>query len=144
MVTRIVQGWKELDTNAIVDGGTVDIGGGTLQTFGEAVTAYAVGLASAVPSNTETTIVTLVANGINMMTLINVSGDDYAKYRFYINNTLKETIRTGPDRNGRFYFVHPYTITAGDIVDVKVEHFFSGDTLNFEATIYGFKYVATP
>ena len=144
MVTRIVQGWKELDTNAIVDGGTVDIGGGTLQTFGEAVTAYAVGSATSVPSSSETTIVTLVANGINMMTVINVSGDDYAKYRLYVNTVLKETIRTGPERNGRFYFVHPYTIEAGDVVDVKVTHYHTGDTLNFEATIYGFKYIPTP
>ncbi len=95
MVTRIVQGWKELDTNAVVSGGDVDITGGQLRTFGEAITAYAVGSA-----------------------------------------------RTGPERNGRFYFVHPYTIEAGDVVDVKVEHFHTGDTLNFESTIYGFKYVA--
>ena len=140
MVTRIVQGWKELDTNTTL--GDVDITGGQLRTFGEAVTAYAVGSAASVPSSTETTVVTLTANGINMMTMCKVSGDDYAKFRFYVNTVLKETIRTGPDRNGQFFFSHPYTIDAGDVVDIKVEHYQTGKTYNFESTIYGFKYVA--
>lgn len=138
MVTRIVQGWKELDTNTTVDGGSIDITGGTLKTFGEAVTAYVVGAVNLVPANVETTVATLVANGINMMTTIHCSGDNYAKFRFYINGDLKDTIRTGPERNGRFYFVHPYTITKGDVVDIKVEHYFDGDNFDFEVTIYGF------
>jgi hypothetical protein len=139
MVTRIRPGWSDLNTTTTL--GDVEIGGGQLRTFGEAVTAYAVGSATSVPSSTETTVVTLTANGVNMMTCINVSGDDYAKWRLYVNSALKETMRTGPDRNGRFYFVHPYTIQANDVVDVKVEHFWAGDNLNFEATVYGFKYV---
>jgi hypothetical protein len=141
MVTRIRPGWSDLNTTTTL--GDVEIGGGQLRTFGEAVTAYAVGSATNVPANSETTVVTLTANGINMITTINVSGDNYAKWRFYVNSTLKETLRTGPDRNGRFYFVHPYTVNANDVVDVKVEHFYTGDTLNYEATVYGFKYVPT-
>jgi hypothetical protein len=141
MVTRIVQGWKELDTNAQLLGDIV-ISDGSLRTFGEAVTAYAVGAATSVPSNSQTTVVTLTANGINMITMISCSGDSYAKWQMYINNTLKETQRSGPDRNIRFYFSHPYTINAGDVVDVKVTHYYTGDTLNFESTIYGFKYTA--
>lgn len=140
MVTRIVQGWKELDTNASVIG-DIEIGGGNIKTFGEAVTAVAVSEAMSVPSNTLATVLTLTANGTNMITIINFSGEDYAKFGFYVNSVLKETMRTGPQRNGRFYFMHPYTLEDGDVVDVKVTHYFSGDTLDFESTLYGFKYI---
>ena len=141
MVTRIVQGWKELDTNASVIG-DIEIGGDNIKTFGEAVTAVAVGDEENVPSNTLTTILTMTANGMNMITTISFSGEDYAKFGFYINSVLKDTMRTGPQRNGRFYFVHPYTLENGDVVDVKVTHYFSGETLDFESTLYGFKYIA--
>ena len=141
MVTRIVQGWKELDTNASVIG-DIEIGGGNIKTFGEAVTAVATAEATNVPANTLTTVLTLTANGTNMITTISFSGEDYAKFQFFINSTLKETIRTGPQRNGRFYFVHPYTLENGDVVDVKVTHWFTGETLDFESTLYGFKYIA--
>jgi hypothetical protein len=141
MVTRIVQGWKELDTNAQVTG-DVTIDGGNITTSGEAVTAVAVGEATSVPSETLTTILTLTANGINMITTISFSGEDYAKYGLYINSGLIDTMRTGPQRNGRFYFEHPYTLESGDVVDVKVTHWFSGETLDFESTMYGYKYIA--
>ena len=141
MVTRIVQGWKELDTNASIIG-DIEIGGGNIKTFGEAVTAVATAEATSVPSNTLTTVLTLTANGTNMITTISFSGEDYAKFGFYVNSTLKETMRTGPQRNGRFYFVHPYTLESGDVVDVKVTHYFTGETLDFESTLYGFKYIA--
>ena len=140
MVTRIVQGWRELDTNTTVIG-DIEIGGGNIKTFGEAVTAVAVGNVDDVPSATLTTILTLTANGTNMITTISYSGEDYAKFQFFINSTLKETMRTGPQRNGRFYFVHPYTLEDGDVVDVKVTHWFAGETLDFESTLYGFKYI---
>lgn len=141
MVTRIVQGWKELDTNTTVLG-DIEIGEGQLRTFGEAVTAYTVGSATSVPSATLTTVATLTANGINMVVVIPCSGQDYAKWQLFVNSTLKQTMRSGPSRNVSFYFNHPYTIDAGDVMDVKVTHYFTGETLDFEATIYGFKYVA--
>ena len=72
MVTRIVQGWRELDTNTTVIG-DIEIGGGNIKTFGEAVTAVAVGDAEDVPSETLTTILTLTANGTNMITTISFS-----------------------------------------------------------------------
>ena len=139
MVTRIVQGWKELDTN--VTGGNIDIDGGNIRTFGEAVTAVAVGEVTSVPANTLTTVLTLTANGTNMLTTLTFSGEGYAKYGLYINSSVIEIHRTGPDRNGRFQFIHPYTLESGDVVDVKVIHYDTGETLDFEATMYGFKYI---
>jgi hypothetical protein len=140
MVTRIVQGWKELDTNSTILG-DIEIGDGQLRTFGEAVKAVAVGDATNVPSNTLTTVVTLVSNGTNMVTTVGFSGEDYAKFGLYINSVLIDTYRTGPQRNGRFYFEHPYALEVGDVIDVKVTHWFAGETLDFESTMYGFKYV---
>ena len=33
---------------------------------------------------------------------------------------------------------NPLGLSSGDVVDVKVEHFNTGQSLDFEATIYGY------
>ena len=100
----------------------------------------AVGSVTAVPATTLTTIVTKTADAsLTNISLISVSGDDYAKYTLVINTVLIDTRRTGPDRNLTFDFTsNPLKTSVGDVIDIKVEHFFTGDTLDFEATIYGY------
>jgi hypothetical protein len=93
------------------------------------------GTLTSVPANTQQTIVTYTAGaGDSGITRIVCSGTDYAKFELYKNVSLVETQRSGPDRNA---FFGPIKLQAGDIIDVKVEHFVTGSTANFEATIYG-------
>jgi len=94
-----------------------------------------------IADNTKTTILTqsFVADTIENISIISVSGDDYAKYYLTVNNVDIDVRRTGPDRNLQFDFTgSPLALTIGDVVDVKVEHFSIGSFLDFDATIYGY------
>ena len=112
---------------------------GDIATVDAPVSPSVVGSVTSVGAATLTTVATLTANGVNRVTKVSCSGDDYAKFTLFINTALKDTRRSGTDRNTDFTFESPLTLTAGDVLDVKVEHYHVGDTLNFEATIYGFK-----
>lgn len=89
-----------------------------------------------VPSSSLTTILTLNASQKHKITRISCSGCDYAKFQLFIDSTLVETRRSGPQRNADFIFHSPLIINSSQIVDIKVTHFFLGDQLNFEATLY--------
>lgn len=100
----------------------------------------AIGTASNVPAATLTTILTKVADSsLTNISIVSVSGDDYAKYTLVINSITIDIRRSGPDRNLQFDFTaNPLKTTLGDVIDIKVEHFFAGDLLDFDATIYGY------
>ncbi len=100
-----------------------------------------VGSVSNVVDNTKTTILTqaYVAGTFENLTLVSVSGEDYAKFFVTINTIDVDIRRSGPDRNITFsYTGAPYALSPGDIVDIKVEHFNTGDLVDFDATIYGY------
>lgn len=136
MVTRIRPGWSDIDTSATVTGGEIDtnITGVSLISF---VTG---GTATSVPATTKTTILTATYSAtFNNIALISVSGQDYAKFFLTLNTVDIDTRRSGPDRNLEFDFKsNPLGLSSGDVVDIKVEHFFTSDLLDFEATIYGY------
>jgi hypothetical protein len=113
-------------------------------TDGIPISAVAVGAQTSVSDNTLTTVATLIANGANRIAMISCSGSGYAKFTVYINSVLKETKRSGPDRNVVFNYNHPLTLTTGDVVDIKVEHYNVGSLEDFEATIFGFKQTVAP
>jgi len=94
--------------------------------------------ATNVSANTQTTILTYSASGDKKVVRIGCGGDDYAKFQVYINTVLVETKRTGPDRHIDFNWCFPLELNDGDVIDVKVTHYFDGDNLNFEATLYGY------
>ena len=98
------------------------------------------GSATNVPATTLTTILSKTADAsFSNISIISVSGDDYAKFTLVVNGGTIDTRRTGPDRNLTFDFTsNPLSLTAGDVVDIKVEHFFTGDLLDFEASVYGY------
>ena len=136
MVTRIRPGWSDLDTNAVVSGGNI-----TATIDGVALSSYkATGSTVSVPANTLTTILTApYSASFTNISIVSVSGEDYAKFFLVINGTTVDIRRTGPDRNLTYdYTSNPLKLTAGDIVDVKVEHFNAGDLLDFDATVYGY------
>jgi len=100
----------------------------------------ATGTANNVPASTLTTILTKTADAsLTNISIVSVSGEDYAKYTLVINATTIDIRRSGPARNLQFDFTaNPLKTNLGDVIDVKVEHFFSGDLLDFDATIYGY------
>jgi len=100
-----------------------------------------IGTASNVPATTKTTIVTqaYVAGTFENLTMVSVSGEDYAKFFITINTVDTDIRRSGPDRNVTFdYTGAPYKLNPGDVVDVKVEHFVTGSLIDFDATVYGY------
>lgn len=103
-------------------------------------TVKTTGAASNVAATTLTTILTKVADALfSNITIISVSGEVYARYILYINSNLLDVRRTGPDRNLQFdYTGSPLALTVGDVVDIKVEHYNTGDLADFDATIYGY------
>jgi hypothetical protein len=103
-----------------------------------AATVQAVGAQSSVPASTITTLATMTANGSRYVTRVSVSGQEYAKYTLHINTILKETWRSGPDRSIIFEWGNPLGLESGDVLDVKVEHFVTGQTPDFAATVYGY------
>lgn len=108
---------------------------------GMALSSYkASGSATNVPSATLTTIMTQPYSlTFNNISIISVSGQDYAKFFLVINSIVLDTRRSGPDRNLTFdYTSNPLKLSPGDVVDIKVEHYFTGSLLDFEATIYGY------
>jgi len=137
MPSNVKEGWgNKSTTDAFVEGGDIHatIDGVSLINF---VTG---GTAVNVPATTKTTILTATYSAtFNNIALVSVSGQDYAKYFLTVNTVDIDTRRTGPDRNLDFDFKsNPLGLSVGDVVDIKVEHFFTGDLLDFEATIYGY------
>lgn len=101
------------------------------------VSALANGAVAGITDSTLTTIVTFSAASDTKITRIGCSGTCYAKYQLFLNTTLVETKRSGPERSIDFLFDRPWAMVTGDILDVKVTHFVTGSTDDFEATIYG-------
>lgn len=101
------------------------------------VDTLATGSQVGVGANLLTTIVTYTAPAAKSITRISVSGTEYAKYQLFKNASLIETKRTGPDRSTEFVFNSPLVMSSGDILDVKVTHFYTGNTLDVESSIYG-------
>lgn len=101
------------------------------------VDTLATGSQTGVTANLLTTIVTYTAGATSKITRIGASGTEYAKYQLFKNTNLIETKRTGPERSIDFIFNSPLIMNSGDIVDVKVTHFYTGNTVDFEASVYG-------
>jgi len=123
------------DTDAVVTGNV----NATIE--GVALISYVTGeSATNVPAITKTTILTATYSAsFNNIALISCSGQDYAKFYLTVNSTDIDIRRSGPSRNLDFDFKsNPLGLKLGDIVDIKVEHFFTAELLDFEATIYGY------
>jgi len=139
MVTRIVQGWKEIITKGTVE--PVQVTGGSINVVGlGGTTVKAAGTVLALPAFTRATILTVIAD-INFLNLsiISVSGEDYAKFYLVINGDEIDIRRSGPSRNMEFnYTGAPIELAYGDIVDVQVEHYNPSSLVDFDCTIYGF------
>lgn len=122
---------------------------GNLQLIAEGVTSggqaavnptsvLAKAIASAVPVTTKTTVVTLTASQDTYVTEIICSGMEYGKWYLVVNSVDQSIKRGGSDRDVTWTFVNPLKITSGQVLDIKVEHFVTGQTPDFESTIVGY------
>jgi hypothetical protein len=101
-------------------------------------TVLAKNIATAVPVNVKTTVVTLSAVADKYITAIYGSGMENGKWFLVINSADQIVRRAGPERDKIFEFPSPLKITAGSVLDIKVEHFVTGETPDFECTILGY------
>jgi hypothetical protein len=143
MPTRIISGWKEIPTTPsgaavpVVPAPSADPWPVTFST----TTSVTSGSVSAIAVSTKTTIATksFVLAAFENLVKVSVSGEGYAKFYLTLNTVDIDIRRTGPDRNLVFDFSgSPLSLTIGDVIDIKVEHFDTGSTLDFDATIYGY------
>jgi hypothetical protein len=136
MPTNVSEGWGNRNTTDAEVTGDVNatIEGVALISFSST------GTATNVAASTKTTILSATYSAsFNNIALISVSGQDYAKFFLTLNAADIDIRRTGPARNLTYDFKsNPLKLVSGDTIDVKVEHFFTGDLLDFEATIYGY------
>ena len=87
---------------------------------------------------TLTTILTHTAIAQENIVAMMCSGCDYAKFQFFINNVLKGTKRSGPSSNVDWVFPFPLALNNTQVLDIKVTHFDSANTHDFEAGLYAF------
>jgi|SRR3989304_6001486 len=88
-----------------------------------------------VASGSQQTILTLNATVEHRIVRISCSGEAYAVYQLYIDTNLIETKIVG-ERSVDFLFSVPLLLSIGEILDVKVIHYYTGNTFNFNSTIY--------
>lgn len=101
------------------------------------VSALAGGNVSGIANTSLTTIATYAAATATKITRIGCSGTVYAKFQLFVNTNLTETKRSGPYRSIDFNFDRPLSMSSGDVIDIKVTHYNTSITADFEATIYG-------
>lgn len=109
---------------------------GSVDVSSEASSVIVVGQQTLVGVNTLTTVATMTANGYDHVTKISCSGEESAKWQLFVNSVLVDTKRGG--LNISFEFSNPLYLTATNVLDVKVTHYYTGATPTFDATIYGF------
>ena len=90
-----------------------------------------------VADNVETTVASYTTLGEETIGDIVTSGTSYARYNIYVNTILQFVIRSGPSRQANLVLNRPLQLSIGDIVDVKVIHYNTDATDDFETTILG-------
>lgn len=121
----------------IVNNGLLQVGVGANTALPAGVDTLATGAQTSVAANLLTTIVTYTAPSDKSITKISVSGTEYAKFQLFKNTALIDTKRSGPERSIEFVFINPLVMNPGDILDVKVTHFNSSNSIDVEASVYG-------
>ena len=101
------------------------------------VTVMAKNSAVDVPADTRTTVVTLTAAVDTYVTKIVGSGDDHAKWVLVVD-TVDQNFKNSDDYGREWDFTHPWKISSGSILDLKVEHPIDGEQLDFAGTIWGY------
>lgn len=122
--------------NHVIVSGAVSITPTTVGT-GAGASPLATGAITGIPATVLTTIVTYTATTARQISRISCSGNVYGKFQVFKNTILIDTIRSGPERSEQLLFTAPINLVTTDIVDVKVTHYQTGVSGDFESTIYG-------
>jgi hypothetical protein len=113
--------------------------GGSADVTQQAESALVVGAVTTIAASTLTTVATFTATAlVQNVTKISCSGQESAKWELFIDTVLFDTKRSGPELNAEFRWDKRFNMSTGSVLDVKVTHEITGETPNFEATIYGF------
>ena len=93
---------------------------------------------STISDGSLTTILTHTAVAEENIIYIGCSGCDYAKFQIFIDTVLKGTLRSGPSSNAVWSFSFPLALNDTQVLDIKVTHFDTLNTHDFEAALYAF------
>jgi hypothetical protein len=91
-----------------------------------------------VAANTLTTILSFTAIATTNIALLTASGQDYAKYDLFVDSVQIGTKRSGPSRNVEWSFQMPLALDIASVLQIKVTHFYTAETVDFEAGMYAF------
>lgn len=91
-------------------------------------------------ASTVDTVLTRVAIAEENIVVIKCSGQASAKFQFFIDTVLKGTVRiTGANGlTDGWTFPFPLALNITQVLDVKVEHFHTGASLDYEVGVYAF------
>jgi len=95
-------------------------------------------IASTVSANSKTTVLTISAVVDTYITSIICSGMEYGKWFLTVDTVDQMIRRGGPGRDVIWEFVNPFKVSSGSVFDLKVEHFVTGETPDFEGTVLGY------
>lgn len=101
-------------------------------------TVLAKAIATSVESSSKTTVLTISASADTYITSIICSGMEYGKWYVTVDSADQMIRRGGPARDVIWEFVNPYKVASGSVLDIKVEHFVTGETPDFESTVLGY------
>lgn len=94
---------------------------------------------ASVSDSTETTIVTLAANGVRFITKVMCTGEDRALWSVVVGGSTVVARKRGDGRSVEFDFPMPYRLDASTPMDVKVIQYNGAASENYEASIFGFE-----
>jgi len=89
----------------------------------------------ALGTGTEDDLVSFVATSKTVISSIQLSGQVFAEFRILLNTIEIIHKRSGPQRNLDIFL--NLELEPTDLLEVKVEHYWSGESSNFEGTILG-------
>jgi len=94
---------------------------------------------NSVPSNTLSTIANYTAPQNVRIVKVVISGQESARHGLYVNTVEKGIKRATPGLDTEFEFAgYPLPLSSGQVLQVRSEHFYSGETPTFETTVYGY------
>lgn len=149
----------DLDGDGIVDALNINIKGAQLQfppeveitndygnpvpvsiVSGSGIAFLEFGSSTSIPANSLTTVLThTVATSPLFLTNFFSSGELDAEVSFYVNTVRKLVWRTSEQQRNAEVPIGPLRFPIGTILDIKVVHFYTGKTADFEASLVGYK-----
>ena len=90
------------------------------------------------PDSVLTTVIEKTVDVGTYITQIIGSGEIYAEWSLYHNDSIVAKQRTGPSRNAEFRFdSRPLYVEVNESYAIKVIHYRAGETKNFECGVFG-------